>query len=75
MPSVIPAGQYKKFSEIRARHLLNALTDLGPRPSGSKACEVCIFFSFVYFNVTCCYLSLCSEFLTKNFNYPLGGCS
>ncbi|VDN55580.1 unnamed protein product [Dracunculus medinensis] len=40
MPSVIPAGQYKKFSEIRARHLLNALTDLGPRPSGSKACEV-----------------------------------
>jgi hypothetical protein len=40
MPDVKPADQYKEFSEIRARQILNQITDLGPRPSGSEALEV-----------------------------------
>lgn len=40
MPKVKPGGQFEEFSEVRARHLLDQLTDLGPRPSGSKNCEV-----------------------------------
>ncbi|VDM38403.1 unnamed protein product [Toxocara canis] len=40
MPNLEPMGQFERFSEPRARQLLNALTDLGPRVSGSRACEV-----------------------------------
>uniref|UniRef100_A0A9J2PCY7 FXNA-like protease n=1 Tax=Ascaris lumbricoides TaxID=6252 RepID=A0A9J2PCY7_ASCLU len=40
MPNVEPTGQYERFSEPRARILLNELTALGPRVSGSQACEV-----------------------------------
>ncbi|VDK82385.1 unnamed protein product [Onchocerca ochengi] len=43
MPKVKPAGQFDEFSEERARLLLNSLTSLGPRPSGSENCEVHAF--------------------------------
>uniref|UniRef100_A0A1I7W4J7 FXNA-like protease n=1 Tax=Loa loa TaxID=7209 RepID=A0A1I7W4J7_LOALO len=43
MPEVKPAGQYNEFSEERARLLLQSLTDLGPRTSGSENCEVHAF--------------------------------
>lgn len=43
MPKVKLAGQFEEFSEERARFLLRALTDLGPRPSGSENCEVHAF--------------------------------
>ncbi|VDK68033.1 unnamed protein product [Anisakis simplex] len=40
MPAVEPTGQFERFSETRARRLLNELADLGPRVSGSRECEV-----------------------------------
>ncbi|MCP9262080.1 Endoplasmic reticulum metallopeptidase 1 [Dirofilaria immitis] len=43
MPEVKPAGQFDEFSEERARLLLNLLTSLGPRTSGSENCEVHAF--------------------------------
>ncbi|VDM97864.1 unnamed protein product [Thelazia callipaeda] len=43
MPEVKPTGQFDEFSEERARVLLQSLTNLGPRPSGSENCEVHAF--------------------------------
>ncbi|KAI1720106.1 peptidase family m28 domain-containing protein [Ditylenchus destructor] len=43
MPPVLSADQYDNFSEERAKIVLNQITSLGPRPSGSKACEVDAF--------------------------------
>ncbi|KAI1727718.1 peptidase family m28 domain-containing protein [Ditylenchus destructor] len=43
MPPVLSADQYDNFSEERANIVLNQITSLGPRPSGSKACEVDAF--------------------------------
>ncbi|VDO46291.1 unnamed protein product [Onchocerca flexuosa] len=43
MPKVKPTGQFDEFSEERARLLLNSLTGLGPRTSGSENCQVHAF--------------------------------
>ncbi|KAL3102316.1 hypothetical protein niasHS_003725 [Heterodera schachtii] len=43
MPSVVSSSEKGNFSEERARVVLNALTDLGPRPSGSDNCEIHAF--------------------------------
>ncbi|CAD5215447.1 unnamed protein product [Bursaphelenchus xylophilus] len=43
LPDVLPADQFEQFSEVRAREILNKITSLGPRPSGSQALEVDAF--------------------------------
>ncbi|KAI1731375.1 peptidase family m28 domain-containing protein [Ditylenchus destructor] len=44
LPAVSPAdNNFKEFSEERARVLLKQLTDLGPRPAGSKSNEIDAF--------------------------------
>uniref|UniRef100_A0A0N4UX35 FXNA-like protease n=1 Tax=Enterobius vermicularis TaxID=51028 RepID=A0A0N4UX35_ENTVE len=40
MPNVVEKENLEKFSEARARDFLTQVTRLGPRPSGSNACEV-----------------------------------
>ncbi|KAE9547906.1 hypothetical protein FO519_008885 [Halicephalobus sp. NKZ332] len=42
-PPVVPGNQHGKFSEERARIILNQITALGPRPSGSENLEVKAF--------------------------------
>uniref|UniRef100_A0A915EUY6 Uncharacterized protein n=1 Tax=Ditylenchus dipsaci TaxID=166011 RepID=A0A915EUY6_9BILA len=43
MPEVVLKNQQDVFSEERARTILNKIANLGPRPSGSHACEVDAF--------------------------------
>uniref|UniRef100_A0A914I7J6 FXNA-like protease n=1 Tax=Globodera rostochiensis TaxID=31243 RepID=A0A914I7J6_GLORO len=43
MPPVVYSADRDRFSEERARVVLNALTELGPRPSGSDNCEIHAF--------------------------------
>lgn len=46
MPNVVEKENLEKFSEARARDFLTQVTRLGPRPSGSNACEVCVGLCF-----------------------------